>query len=578
MRATIVALGLLVLSSSVSHALAVNVGDYGAKCDGVTDDSASFSAAKAAAGLNGSVHVGGNGICVAKITLDVAGQIWTIAKGTTLLHEPATTGYMVEVKADHVTLTGGGTLDGNGASVGPACNGGPLACGALHAAFVSYLTMDGLVIQNSSGRNIYAENTPYLTIKNCQGYGAGFHSFVVQITAPPLDHSDNIPGVQIINNLVDTTGSPNQDKDSYQVMGLYLSGRRYFFDGLVFTGNTSKLGTKGLGDRVEFAELRNSSLAQNVTTNGRFALSINSSVNISVTGNTATGISETCFEEVGNDGAVWKGNTCSNGSGRVLGGGFWVQEGISSKNLVVQGLTGKNMGGGGIALYYAQNATISGVNLEAQNGGYSKQQCVFLAWSTGISVDNLECDGTTSSGSNYGVIAYNSQNIAVTGSRFKSLLGSALQIAGDAKGPGAGPIIAATNYGYGGTLPSGTTYFARVVAICPSGSTVGNESTATTPTGSNNAALIWAWAPVSCATSYQLWVGTSPGAENTYFNTDSHYYMQTVPAGIQGNIPTKTPSNSSLANITIGSSQTTSVKSLISASYSGGPAAGTQHQ
>ncbi|UWZ86144.1 hypothetical protein [Occallatibacter riparius] len=581
-------------SYQVAAARAVDVSSYGARCDGRTDDSDAFARAEAAAGANGKVYVR-SGTCIAKFTINTPGQWWEINAPAVVKQPDRVVAYTVTITADHVTMNGTGTIDGNSQNADSSnCR---FSCGAILIRNAAYVSIIGLTVQNSLAYNIFAADTPYLAIQKSHGYNAGFHSFRLQITHPPSDGSDSIKGVKITNNLVDTTGNPCPNKDSFQVIGYYDAAHQitYYYDGLVFSNNTSVLkpasptvscpsgsgrpavdnvANRGdLGDRVEFGYLRNSTISNNKTKNGRLGLSVNGSVGVSMSGNTATGISETCFEEVGNTDAVWTDNSCSDGTGKAFGGGLWLPTGAGSKNVMVGGLTGTNMSGGGVGLYYATNPTFSGLNLEAPaNASPGKQACVFLAWTTGAKISNLTCNGVAASVSR-GVSLYNSLNASITESHFSSLL-SAVSIKADDRGPGGMPH-AAMIPSINGSLPANTTYYARVVALCPSGSTVGAEGHGTTSKAGNTNSIDWAWAPVACATSYQLWVGRTPGGENSYFTATNHTFMQTVESGKPGAMPTSSPTSTAIGNVNLSTNRVNGVKSMVSSDYARGAVGGS---
>jgi hypothetical protein len=570
------------------------VSSFGARCDGITDDSDAFARAEAAAGANGKVYVRG-GTCIAKFTISTPGQWWEINAPTVVKQPDHVAAYTVTITADHVTMNGTGTIDGNSQNADSSnCH---FSCGAILIRNAAYVSIIGITAQNSLAYNINALDTPYLTIQKSRGFNAGFHSFRLGITHPPSDGSDSIKGVNISNNIVDTTGNPCPNKDSFQALGYYDAAHQitYYYDGLVFSGNGSVLkpasptvscppqsgrpavasgfNPTDLGDRVEFGYLRNSTLSNNKAKNGRLGLSVNASVGVSISGNTATGISETCFEEVGNTNAVWTDNSCSDGTGRAFSGGLWAPTGAGSKNVMVGGLTGINMSGGGVVLYYATNPTFSGLNLEASaNVLPPKQACVFLGWTTGAKISNLTCNGVAASVSR-GVYLFNSPNASVTESHFSSLL-SAVSIKGDERGPGGMPHAAMVP-GINGSLPANTTYYARVVALCPSGSTVGTEGHGTTTQAGNTNSIDWAWAPVACATSYQLWVGRTPGGENSYFTATNHTFMQTVESGTPGTIPTFTATSTAIGNVNLSTNRVNGVKSMLSSDYSKGAVGGS---
>lgn len=72
-----------------------------------------------------------------------------------------------------------------------------------------------------------------------------------------------------------------------------------------------------------------------------------------------------------------------------------------------------------------------------------------------------------------------------------------------------------------GVIPNGT-YYAKIAAIAGDGSTtqVGPEGSVAVTGSSSNAIIDWSWTIVPGAYKYQIWMGTSPGGENSYFLSD----------------------------------------------------------
>jgi hypothetical protein len=78
-----------------------------------------------------------------------------------------------------------------------------------------------------------------------------------------------------------------------------------------------------------------------------------------------------------------------------------------------------------------------------------------------------------------------------------------------------------------GSLASGT-YFAKVVALDAYGYTTAGGSESSPVTLSATGEIAWSWPTVTGAASYQLWVGSSSGAENTYVAVSLTSYTQTA--------------------------------------------------
>ena len=87
-----------------------------------------------------------------------------------------------------------------------------------------------------------------------------------------------------------------------------------------------------------------------------------------------------------------------------------------------------------------------------------------------------------------------------------------------------------------GSVTAGT-YYAKVVSVDGNGNTTtgGTESAAVTLSGTGE--IAWSWTAVTGAASYQLWVGTASGSENTYVAVSGTSYTQTA-ALTSGTMPT----------------------------------------
>lgn len=73
-----------------------------------------------------------------------------------------------------------------------------------------------------------------------------------------------------------------------------------------------------------------------------------------------------------------------------------------------------------------------------------------------------------------------------------------------------------TNSASGGTVPAGT-YFAKVTAVTPGGETTVSGELSTTTTGSTST-ISFTCSSAAGATGYNLYLGTSSGAENTVYS------------------------------------------------------------
>jgi hypothetical protein len=89
----------------------------------------------------------------------------------------------------------------------------------------------------------------------------------------------------------------------------------------------------------------------------------------------------------------------------------------------------------------------------------------------------------------------------------------------------AAPTATAT--GSGTTIIAGT-YYAKVVAIGPSGarSPIGTESAGVTATAGQS--IPWAWTAINGAVSYEIYVADATGKQLRYFTSATNSYSQTA--------------------------------------------------
>src|SRR5690349_1162926 len=95
----------------------VSVTDYGAIGDGVTNNATAFAAARNAAGVGGTVIVPAGVYLQTSLTLNIAGQLWNIDPAGTIKITSSSVTSVIITNASGITITGGGTIDGNQSGV-----------------------------------------------------------------------------------------------------------------------------------------------------------------------------------------------------------------------------------------------------------------------------------------------------------------------------------------------------------------------------------------------------------------------------------------------------------------------------
>ena len=106
----------------------------------------------------------------------------------------------------------------------------------------------------------------------------------------------------------------------------------------------------------------------------------------------------------------------------------------------------------------------------------------------------------------------------------------------------------------GGTMTTGATYVAKIVAVMSDGtfSAVGTESATVSVTGPTGS-ISWAFTAVSGATSHRFYVGAAAGAETSYFNyTGATPWVQTaMPLTYSDGLPSASANNSLIGELTL---------------------------
>jgi hypothetical protein len=159
------------MSAVVAAAVAEkNVKSYGAVGDGVTDDTAAFTAAIAAA-AGGALVVPEGAFIVSKLTLNNPIEI-KIRSGGTIKQKANTNGHIFTVTSSDVTIRGG-TLDGNKAN---QTTGNV----AIQSTGNDRILIDGVTIQNTNAEGTYLVDGDDLEVRNCRGLatvGTAFQFF-----------------------------------------------------------------------------------------------------------------------------------------------------------------------------------------------------------------------------------------------------------------------------------------------------------------------------------------------------------------------------------------------------------------
>lgn len=172
------------LAAAGGYSSALDVRAFGAKCDGLTDDTIALTSAIASAALKRQPVRISSGVLLAQSKIiSSAGLTLIIDSGAVLRLKAASTSHQLSIAADDVTITGGGTLDGNSTANPNAGSGIFIEFGVRNAA------IRGVVIKNSTQSNIRVKggsgaDSPYLVVDSCIFSGAGDHAVYGNWEAP----------------------------------------------------------------------------------------------------------------------------------------------------------------------------------------------------------------------------------------------------------------------------------------------------------------------------------------------------------------------------------------------------------
>jgi parallel beta-helix repeat protein len=128
-----------------------NVTTYGAKGDGVTDDTAAIHRARDAAGAGGTVYFPAGTYAVSNVRANLAGQLWQLDAAATLRLKPAGIG-VLSLIADSVRVTGG-HIDGNKAN--------QAASGTCVGVDGQHVTVQAVEVFDCLGWGIYVYGADY---------------------------------------------------------------------------------------------------------------------------------------------------------------------------------------------------------------------------------------------------------------------------------------------------------------------------------------------------------------------------------------------------------------------------------
>ena len=177
----------------------VNVGTPGG-----TDDTALATAARAAAGVGGTVVFSSGTYVVTGLTASVANQRWLILPGATVKLKNGANTPVIDVTANGVTIEGGGTLDGNRANQTDATTG---LNSCVRIASRQRVRVQDLTMRDSLSHCVYIDGSSSIRILNNTISGSGPNGNQKQVLV--YDLIGNSSDIRICGNTIDSTNPAN---------------------------------------------------------------------------------------------------------------------------------------------------------------------------------------------------------------------------------------------------------------------------------------------------------------------------------------------------------------------------------
>ena len=408
----------------------VNVKDYQARGDGITDDTAAIHAARDAAGVGGRVVLPTGTYLVsgyAGVRADIAGQTWDLSDGAVIMMATQNSNASIaRIYADDVTIIGG-VFDGSNATDTEGTQGGIVVT-------ASGATFRNVTVQNSPFHGILMVDSDRFTATGCTFTNCLRAGIWVQnnLTGP-----SNLYDVTITDNLVDATSAG----DNASGIGLYGQHTQRI-NRVTISRNTLRLpvdqtnlnsgciGALGCNDLV---------VDSNICFGGYISISISSPVRATISNNLVknfdyVGIELPVLNKIGTGGEVDTvtviGNTI-DADGTEANSGVQGSAG-NIRNVSIVGNIIKNFSGStGSMIHFESDAPLDRITVVGNVLTSSKNPFVgmFLGGTTtNLSVSGNVIDGTDSPVST-GVEMYGAvSGVSFTGNQFSNLTTGAVRL------------------------------------------------------------------------------------------------------------------------------------------------------
>ena len=314
----------VVTRSTISIASPVNVRAFGAKGDGVTDDTASIAAAIQAAS-NGVVLFPHGMVCIVQSQLIISSPVKIVGYGAEIKESAAFSGSnLIRVAAQNVTIEG---LAITGLSTGKT--GVTVTAGSADNLTVRNCVVSGCgygLVGNSNNNVLFEGNH----VHSCSLYG---------IWCQNIATSANLTGVTIRNNRVDTSHLDASTSTSLCV--LVRGGDAYPTRNVKITGNTLTMPSNPSNSSALGCEMRSIDggvFSGNYSLNGAMLVSATLCKNVSIADNSCESATFYGIEIVGGSGVTCEdiavtGNVIDGGG--ILNYGIGLQGSAASRRIVV---------------------------------------------------------------------------------------------------------------------------------------------------------------------------------------------------------------------------------------------------
>jgi hypothetical protein len=357
--------------------LVLNVRDFGAKGDGVTDDTLAIHVAR---DLGGEVFFPNGTYLTSGITANVSKQRWRLSDNAVLKAKSTSTAPVFTARAVGVTIKGG-TIDGNRANVSSANVAGIYT----YDKTATDLTIDGVTISNTLGYGVQSFGSR-TKIRNCSLSNIGSVGILLNTSGA------NIYDCEVVNTLVDRS---NENAATINTAGIQVRGdATYSASRAKVIGNTVLMPSNpsdaaGAPLCIEFGTNADYGVCANNTVNGgSMGVSISSADYVSVVCNTINSPSLAGIEIAGCNNTSISSNTIDGGNilglaGSGSAGAIWVNNAALSNYITICNNNIRNLNS---AMTNTINLTATGIGLTFGGNSIDAPKNALVSYMSNVSI------------------------------------------------------------------------------------------------------------------------------------------------------------------------------------------------